>query len=337
MKRVRVLLTALASLLGGAAGVEGVARWLDLDTRQQEILGYDPQRQWEIPATDELLRAARRLGVDYLPVGFSLDGDGFDSRWGRCDFRHPGPSVLVFGDSTTLMSSDAETARGDAVTWPSLLRQRLPPGVQVCVVAEAGYHPAHYLRFLTLLRDRLHPAVVVVLLCDNDFSEYTTAWPVRRGGRTLLVRPAAQYLAWRPAYVPWLWRSSEAYRYIAWRVALARPDEAEAIVPPARVLKGLEALTALALLAPRLLLFYLPPLDREREGRSPFTEMLVGYGLDAWPIVLPGPPEGFRRTPEDTVHLNAEGHGVVEAVIGPRVVETMADALGEASLGSRDR
>ncbi len=324
-----LLVVVAATLLAGAAGVECWARLRDLDRLQAQRVAV-AEGDWFGESRIEAIapawreRAAPLLDA-YLPAGFRLDDGGFDTAWGRCSFEHPGPTVLILGDSTTRNTRGKGVVGDDpAFTWPAMLRAELPDEVQLCVIAELGYHPSDQLRYLEVLGPRLEPAAVVVLLCDNDLEPSSPRLRVPRDGATVYYSLPDTQQVWRPLYLPWLHRRSEAARFLLWRLALARPEAAVGV--PARGVEPTPSLDSLARMqafpAP-VLLFHLPVL-RSDGPVEPGVQALYDQRRVPFHRVELGPdPEALRYSPPDPIHLNVAGHRVVVQNVAPLLRATL--------------
>ncbi len=318
MVRVLGLFIALSVFGLGLLGIEALARYMKLDQRQGQAMALSTDGSFESPGQVPL----ETTGIDYLPSGFSMDSQGFDSIWGRCDYGFKGPSVLAMGDSTTRYCSRKSTgADSPDLSWPSVLAARLGPARQVCVVAEAGYHPADILALYDVLGPPLRPAVLVLLLCANDLVDISHRKAMNIGGRAVFYQEPRQRLAFRPMYWPWLFHGSEAFRFFHWRFALLMPAWAFAVpVPEERRLLGtMSARSSLLELKEKvehLVVFFIPPLTEEHEDADRrLQEMRESTGIDIHSVVLPSPVSRFRRNTEDTVHMNQDGHAIVAGAV----------------------
>ena len=336
--RRRTLVVPPLTLLASLVVVECAARALNTDQLQHEAIAVaagrglgETTRQRDASAWIETTRA---LGVDYLPDEFVLEEGGFHSRWGFCDFDHPGPTILAMGDSTTrqtMVERDGQRS-GDMPqnTWPKILEQRLGGGAQVCVAAENGYHPGDLARLLEALQPRLEPELVLALLCDNDLMEIPARVRVERDDVFVFYRAVDHALVvaawyWYPLYV-----RSEAYRFLLWRTALAFPGSAGEIDIELPDAIGVElALQRLDASSGELGVYFLPTLDDGSASLAPRLqelEELSGVIISA--VVLPSPRSHYRRTPEDSVHMNSDGHRAVVDAMLPLALQVVQGAGG---------
>jgi lysophospholipase L1-like esterase len=333
--RRRLLIVPPLTLVAVLAAVELTARFMDTDMLQHEAIAVAAGRglgeTWHEEGTAAWLETAEALGVDYLPDEFELEEGGFHSRWGFCAFGFEGPTVLAMGDSTTRQSMVERDGQrfGDVPqnTWPMLLKSHLGPGVQVCVLAENGYHPGDLSRLLEGIQPRLEPDLVLVLLCENDLAEAPPRVRVDRGDafvyyRAVAERPVVPALYWYPLYL-----RSEAFRFLHWRLALAWPSRAGEIELTLRDTIGVDgALRSMEDQPGALGVYYLPLLDDAEPAQPPrLAELNRLAGIEVHPVVLPAPRAAYRRTDDDPVHMNLAGHQrVVEAVL-PAVRATLGD------------
>ncbi len=328
-RALALLLVAVVTALLAAVGAESWARVRDLDRLQAEGVAVS-EGSWFGESRIEAIsppwrdRAAPLL-ESYLPAGFRLDEAGFDTAWGRCDFEHPGPSVLILGDSTTRNTRGKGVFQDDpAYTWPAMLREELPEQVQVCVIAELGFHPRDQLRYLEVLGPALEPAAVVLLMCDNDLEPSSPRLRVPRDQATVYYAFPDTQRAYRPLYQAALFRRSEAFRFLHWRLALSRPDQAvEVPSAAARPTPALDTLARIQAWPAPVLLFHLPVLRAEGPV-EPGVQAL--YAQDRVPFhrVDLGPePERLRYSPPDPIHLNVEGHRAVVRSVAPVLREVM--------------
>lgn len=294
MIRRLALRSAFAAVLACLAlplGLEGVARWLALDWRQGHAMAVQ----------EGMVQTARRTGLAFPPRILELTPDGFTTRFGPCVTRFQGQSLVVLGDSVTVMTaSQAERSGEFQGSWPLLLAGRLGPGWQVCVLAEIGWHPKDALATLERLRALLPPHHLVVQLCSNDATAHRDTRIFRWSNQDYLVLRPNVLRGWPGYYNRWLWERSEAFRYWSWRRATATGEAFEVRVELAddgsfsahRALRDAGAI-----------FFFTPPLD-EVDSRGPTLAWAVA---PAPVITVPVGPDD-RRTPEDTVHLGPSGH-----------------------------
>ena len=333
-------LVLVGSALLAAGGVELVARARQLDRMQLERVAVDGGEPFGGSSEQAIAPAWRERAAPliegYLPAGFRLDDDGFDSRHGRCDFQHPGPTLLALGDSTTIMSSDPDAAgppmgAGDpAWTWPALLAAQLPPDTQVCTVAELGFHPQDHARFLELLGPALDPALVVVLLCSNDLEAQAPRVRQDDAGGSIYYVSSGTQAAHRALPLRPLFARSEAFRFLHWRAALRWPEAALDLPSPRfPATPAADSLRRLDELSRSLALFYLPELRDElpASGRA-----LEDLDVAVQVLDLPSPRPALRYNPQDPVHMNRRGHRAVAELMLPAVRR----ALGLAAPAAPD-
>jgi lysophospholipase L1-like esterase len=277
---------------------------------------------WHQAGSQAWLETTEALGVDYLPDDFVLEEGGYHSRWEFCDFDHEGPTILALGDSTTRQSMriEGEARYGDQPedTWPKLLQARLGGDVQVCVAAENGFHPRDLAMMLAALQPRLEPDLVVALLCANDLIELAPRVRVRRGDALVFYRALPERLVIPAAYWYPLYVRSEAYRFLHWRLARLLPGLSGTIRVQLRDAFGTdEALRRLDAPPAELGVWFLPELGQDDEAVQAKVELLsTRSGVPIRAVPLPQPRERFRRTEDDPVHMNLEGHErVVDAML----------------------
>lgn len=300
------------TLLVAAAVVELSARALNLDARQGEATllahGRVDRGPWASGAA---------IGVDYLPHPFEQDEAGFTTRWGRCDYGHPGPSLLVLGDSTTRRLAQGAQRDPPELSWPRLLAAELPENVQLCVLAEDGYDPTDLAALHAAFAPRLQPTLTLALLCANDLTD-RPARTLKTDARGLAIyNPAAQQLSWPPLYWAPAFQASEALRFVHWRVATATASGAP--VPGGQPLtrQPAEALARLQSAPGELLVAYLPELISGLPPGNPRLEQLArSSGVPISALQLPAPLPALRIDPADPLHINAAGHrGVADALV----------------------
>ncbi len=324
----RWLATALLGLgttVAAAGGMELLARHMQLDLTQLERVAVAEGNAFGGSRLDAIAPAwrdrAAPLLEGYLPTGFSLDEQGFESHMGRCRFDHLGPTVLVLGDSTTVMTADPDSHQppmgaGDpSQTWPALLAAELGPGIQVCTLAELGFHPQDHARFVQVLAPALDPALVVVLLCSNDLEPLAPRVRQPDGEGSIYYGSTGTQQAHGALPLPWLFARSEAWRHLQWRAAQRWPEAVIELPSPRYPAKpASESLRELVASGPPVALFYLPELW---DDSSPPD--LEDLGVEARVVGLPAPREALRYSPNDPVHMNADGHRAVVGVVGPEV------------------
>lgn len=311
----------VVALTLGAVAVESWARSEHLDRLQGTALESvldprPPERMGDVSLT----------GVPWLPAGFALTERGFATAYGPCEPDAAAHTLLVLGDSTTVMSAVAGPPGGRPVavevraTWPDFLEP--PPGWQLCVLAAKGWHPRDYVNLVQALGARLAPTLTVALLCENDLGPLNPREVVARDGGWRVIQAPRTRRVWRQLWSPGLYEASEAYRFATWRMAALTGD---AVDLPAAT-PGEEPAPALAELSPRPHLLFLPrlrapwgPSSREQEGLARFGEAVE---------VLPAPPDpvALRRLPDDEVHLDEQGHRWLAAEVQARLPAWIAAA-----------
>ena len=248
------------------------------------------------------------LGVDYLPRLFLLDGDGFTTSWGRCDFDQP--TTLVFGDSTTreakILPGDADAGDADDahLTWPV----QLTLDEQVCVVAEDGYHPHDFALIADALAPKMDLVRIVVLLTENDLTDRVARLPVRDGHVTVIYEPPTTRTINGSLWNPDLYAASELFRWIHWKTGDRTIDW------ETPELQAVGSLTRLQGYAP-LSLFYLPQFVAGPMNGAVELESVRNEGFDIQVIELPADPIPLRKQSDDINHMNPEGHLVVAAQV----------------------
>lgn len=315
-------LVGLGTTAAAALGVELAARALQLDLIQLERVAVDEGEPFGGSRLDAIAPAWRERAAPllegYLPTGFTLSEQGFASHLGTCRFDHPGPTVLAMGDSTTVMTADPDShhppkGAGDpAQIWPALLAAELGPEVQVCTLAELGFHPQDHARFVEVLAPALEPALVVVLLCGNDLEPLAPRVRQPDGEGSIYYGSSGTQQAHGALPLRWLFAHSEAWRHLQWRAAQRWPEGMVALPSPRFPAQpASESLERLMTVGPKVELFFLPQL---RDDSSPPD--LGALGVGARIVDLPAPREALRYSPNDPVHMNAAGHrAVVEAVV----------------------
>ncbi|MFT5587197.1 MAG: lysophospholipase L1-like esterase, partial [Cognaticolwellia sp.] len=255
-------------------------------------------------------------GVAYLPRGMTETHTGFQTPWGRCDYDWDGRTVLILGDSVTRQASEGrDTHLG---TWP--LQIEWPNDVQICVLAEDGYHPAEYAAMAKYVQDRgLEPDLTLIVLCENDLADRPARYSVTLNGRLALYEPPSHTLAWGPAWQPWLYGQSEAFRFAHWQLAIADPDRAARIpvsVPSLQVVSALQSLQA----AGPTQMWYLPPLQLQDDPFSVAELNALSHEIPGIDVLdRSDDPVGLRRRADDPIHLNDAGHAWIAAQMQPVV------------------
>jgi len=325
--RKRALIIPSLTLLASLAAIELAARVLELDQLQREAIavaaGANQGESWQDESSREAwLAAVERMGVDYLPDEFRLEDDGFHSRWGFCAFDFDGLTVLAMGDSTTRQTmirlNGVDYGDQPEDTWPVLLGDELGPGVQVCVVAENGFHPRDLAMILDALQPRFEPAAVLALLCENDFDELPPRVRVEHGDAFVFYQAVPRRKVLAPLYHEWLYPRSEAYRFMHWRLSLLFPAwAAEVRIELDDALGVADAFRRMDDQPGELAMFYLPILEPQAATQDPRAAALARRaGVSIRPVNLPKPAVPFRRTDDDAVHLNQAGHQhVVDAML----------------------
>jgi lysophospholipase L1-like esterase len=310
-----VVVSTVVVLLGG---LEGYARSQALDLRQGSAIaatGREVQHQAEgrfDPTGD--------WGVAYLPRGLTEGPAGFTTPWGSCSLDWSGRTVLVLGDSVTRQATPGPHTHGG--TWPMQLTW--PEDVQVCVLAEDGYHPAEYAAMADKVRrDGLEPDLTLIVLCENDVQDLPARYPVQLDGRVALYEPPTHTLAWAPAWQPWLYAHSEAFRFAHWRLAVANPDQAAQIPATVTQRDVSPALLALQDAGPTEI-WFLPPLRVQDDPLSSGRLENVNQTVSGIRVLDRGTdPASLRRQPDDHVHLNDAGHAWIAAQIQPVVDDAL--------------
>lgn len=329
--RARLVFTSLLTALLVLVAAEVLARHMRLDLRSGEAIAVASAGPKGLHAR------AGGLGADgepdFLPRGFKRDAQGFDSGWGRCDFDHPGPTVLALGDSTTRQSArpgyqgqDSQPDDRSEWTWPAQLSALLSPEVQVCVLAEDGYHPHDLALLAPEIIRRLQPVTTVYLMCSNDLQERPQRLMVEIDEDWLSYHQAPSYsLVWRPLYQPWLLKHSEAFRFAHHRLA---QDSAWAIRIPLDVpyMQPVPALQELERSSQQLQVFYLPEISEQQTAdlQRRLEGIVQSSGVAIRPVQLPQPKQRFRRESWDTVHLNRDGH----ALVADAILQQLPQELG---------
>lgn len=282
----------------GAVALEASARALNFDLKQARAIAVSESRTTERGAFLE----GDTLDVAYLPSATSWDGTVLETMFGTCRTDHPGRTLLIYGDSTTVQGQIPTANSPGGPRWPTLLE--LPDDVQVCALAAEGYHPLDYVELHETLGPALDPDVVAVLLCANDRGDRRERLAVEmEDGITALYEPPTHRLIVPALWQPWLYDRSEAFRFLHWRLA-ADMDEPHRIQLPGPSAPGPEEpLDTLARMHDGpLVLAFLPPVAApdvvERpKAKTPLRELELGPN-----------PLSLRREPTDSVHLNSDGH-----------------------------
>jgi lysophospholipase L1-like esterase len=328
-RRLAAVMMGLGTMAVVALGIELAARVLQLDLAQLERVAVAEGAPFGGSRLDAFAPAWRERAAPllegYLPTGFTIDEGGFTSHAGRCRFDHPGPTVLAMGDSTTVMTADPSSHQppmgaGDpSQTWPALLAAELGTAVQVCTIAELGFHPQDHARFLEVLAPTLQPDLVVVLLCSNDLEPLAPRVRHPDGEGSIYYGSNGAQQAHGALPLPWLFAHSEAWRHLQWRATQRWPEGAIELPSPRFPAEPAElSLRELTEAAPRVELFYLPKL---RDG-GPSVD-LGALGVPIRALELPAPRERLRYSPQDPVHMNADGHRAVVEGMVPVVRERM--------------
>lgn len=319
------LALVLVALLLGAVGIEGYGRARHLDRLQARGIAVDGRRT----AASNFGAAPLDWGLPYLPRVFTLDDQQLTTAWGTCRFDHPGRTVLVLGDSTTRQASGAIFGGPDTIlqdearrTWAGLLQRGVPKDVQVCVVAEDGYHPSDYVALVEQLGPLLQPDLIVVLLCSNDMSDIAEREAVARDGWQVVYELPTTRPVYPPLWQPWLYDHSEAFRFLHYRLATATGDRFD--IPVAEVRRpSADSLRRLGGTASTLLLAYLPALADEHEFEPIAQAKLERLGMDVVRVELSGPWRPLRRQQDDVVHLSDQGHSEVAAQLTPAILQAL--------------
>lgn len=312
--RKRLLIPPLTLIVTGIA-LELTARALDLDDRESVSIAVDKNLTRLMPDGSD-------WGVDYLPRRFKLDETGFDSGWGRCDFTRPGPRVLALGDSTTRQVGASPDQPGvldpPELTWPMLIAARLRADVQVCVIAEDGYHPVDQVIVAEHVAALWPPDLIVTLWCDNDLDDEVVRHRVDEGDQVRVVLHNPVLHAWPPIHWPWLFYRSEALRYVSSRIATTTGQILEVPSPLPRTRSVVDAIRRIDALPGELRAFHLPALQSDDSwGISRVNALADQSGVPIWTIPLPQPREHLRVVEADRIHENAKGHRLVAAKMLP--------------------
>ncbi|NOY24837.1 MAG: hypothetical protein GXP62_03100 [Oligoflexia bacterium] len=300
-------------VLAGLGGLEGYARLRHLDRRTARAIAVSGQPS---SASDFQL-----LPLAYLPRVYTLTDQALTTAWGTCRFDHVGRTILVLGDSTTRQTSSDVAER----SWAGLVAQTLPDDVQICVVAEDGYHPVDYAVLYAKLAPLLHPDLLVTMLCNNDLYDIASRIAVAENGWTVVYEQPSTTPVYPPLWQPWLWNHSEAYRFVNWRLAELTGDSVELPVSGRR-LSYRSALKTLIDSDIPVVIAYLPPISEQVAQDIP-TAMALAWLKARHPVLhldLQPPIEPLRRTPSDDVHLSDLGHQRVAKQLGPAILNALA-------------
>jgi hypothetical protein len=313
-------------VLAGALAIEAYARLNHLDRRRARAIAVGGRQT----AASHFQLTPADWDLPYLPRVFDLDEDRLVTAWGTCRFDHPGPTVLVLGDSTTRQASGGgpvdSTPTGEAArTWPGRLAGLLPPEIQLCVVAEDGYHPADQVVLLRKLAPLLRPALVVVLLCANDLLDKVEWVGVAQDGWVVVYEAPTTVPVFRPAWNPWLWENSEAYRFASWQLAL-RFGQAYELEVGSATWYARASLAALQAEAPKLVMAYLPMLDDAHEDDLRARRRLVAWQVPHKVLELQPPWKPLRREAGDRMHLSDHAHGLVAEQMGPAILAALSSS-----------
>lgn len=320
-KRIlNILVVILLGLAMAGGGVEVYARHKHLD-----VMGQRPTILRPTPAG--LSRPAPDgWGVAYLPRDFEmLEGGGFKSSWGVCRPDFAGRTVLAFGDSTTRQSGGVGLQPRTSVeeaqkTWPAFLN--LGSDVQVCVIAEDGYHPRDIELILKKVLPTLKVDLLVGMLCFNDGYEFAPqlALDVTKG--TALFNLPLKMAVYPPWDIPWLWDHSEAFRYLHWYMAnesgLKKMRKSQYSGVPTS-----ESLIAIASFDVPLVLWYLPHLSFQADQDQRTLQSVAEAELPINQLVLDGNPIDLRYQFDDPIHLSERGHRQVAAQIAKEVTSIL--------------
>ncbi|MCP4809215.1 MAG: SGNH/GDSL hydrolase family protein [Proteobacteria bacterium] len=320
----KLALSIGGTLVLGAVAVEVVARVMDLDRKQYNAIAVATERvQQRGPWQD-----GGALDVPYLPAGLEWDGSTLETAYGTCVEDHPGRTVLIYGDSTTVQSDIPTPDQAAGRSWPEFVEW--PEDVQACGVAAEGFHPGDYAVIHAKVAPVLEPDLTVVLLCDNDFSPLSPRVAVPTDhGMLALVSPPEHTLIWTPMWQPHLYEVSEAFRFAHWRLALSTGETHELPVQVTdAAIRTEDALGELAD-AGDLLLVRLPPLGRDRAPDGGHVagpeDAALRKALGVVDIELPEDTSPIRRASTDGVHVNEAGHVLIAEQIGVWIGDALDD------------
>lgn len=301
---LRLLVLGL-SVGTGLAGVEALAWWMNLDGRQGEDF---------VALGTSTLHGGEDLGLPMTPRGLRRTATGLETPFGPCRRDFSGQTLLVLGDSTTVQSTIHGQPTDIVSTWPLFLAQELGPDWQVCVLAEMGFHPADHEQLLAVVRPHLPSRLqAVILLCENDLGSQRERLRTRSHGEEVAGLKPTAMRAWPPMGTGLLWRRSQAWRYLSFRMA-ERTGEIVSMPIPVVERSAEQALTALANDLP-LTAWYLPRLDGQDRGEQA-SQLAARAAVPVLIVDLPVPPSSVARQPDDKVHLNEAGHRLIAAQIG---------------------
>jgi len=331
---LRAGLVFLVVLALALPALEAYARWRHLDERRlRGIAVAGPLVQ-----ASAFQPSPQGWSVAYLPRDFQLDADGLTTAWGHCAADFPGRTVLVFGDSTTRQASPEPPGLGLGAdpgdrrwrtagqTWAGRLAAALGHGVQVCVVAEDGYHPVDYADLAARILPVLHPDLVLVLLCGNDLDPQPPRFAVDKGERVEVYAQPGYLPVYPPLRWDWLLDRSVAFRFLHWRLAALTGDELR-LARHVDAVGADQALTALAARGAPLRVAWLPPLRDAPADLARDRATLATWSVPVQILDLQPPWPALRREPTDTVHLSDEGHARVAAQLVPVAQEALAQGM----------
>ncbi|MCK6508137.1 GDSL-type esterase/lipase family protein, partial [Myxococcota bacterium] len=326
----RIVIVWVCGLVG-ALSMEGYARARHLDRLRARTTAVGGRQT----AASDFQLAPIDWDVPYFPRVFTLRPDALQTAWGTCRADHPGRTVLVLGDSTTRQASgggkgDASPQGEAARTWPARLAASLPADVQLCVVAEDGYHPADHLAMLRRLSPILQPDLVLVMLCANDLVDQAQWVGVARDGWVVVYELPATAPAFRPLWNPWLWSHSEAFRFLSWKLVARFGHGFDLPVGTDAPRRAVPSLRDLGAEAPAVRLFYLPMLDDADPDDLGARQRLASEGIAHHVLSLSAPWEPLRREGGDRMHLSDHGHEIVAAQVLPVVMQALASPQGAA-------
>lgn len=286
-------------VMATAIGIEGIARKMQLDLVPE--VGMQMIRSDVRPRE---MDGVNLLSLDYIPSGFDIVDGELRSRFGTCRLNANIPTLLALGDSVTVSSSYVEGKTEEQLAWPTFVAEAL--GMQLCVFAEAGFHPTDIAMFLDAMGPRLSPTETVMVLCHNDINDQGPRHVTRRQGDWAIVAEPQSHLVHLPTFWPWLGARSEAYRFFSYRLAGMLKSGEQWENPNHQSRQTAPALRRITALDP--LLVYVPEIN-ERWSMPPSDEVERGTGgIPLLMLPRPEDPLSLRRSPDDEVHFNAEGH-----------------------------
>ncbi len=217
-----ILVTTGVSLVLGIAAFEGVSRivglslpTLEAPSQREALFAYDANKGWfHTPKA----RARRHIaGPDSGRVKINSLG-----LRGPEIARRPRPGVkriLVLGDSF------AFGAGLDYVhTFPTNLARHMGHGVEVVNMGVSGYSTDQELLLFEDLGARLHPDIVLLLMCDNDFEantqdfvfymNYKPYFELEPGGRLVRRNKPVPRLSGAERARLWLGRHSNTWKLL---------------------------------------------------------------------------------------------------------------------------